>query len=222
MYKLLSAALLLLTVSALALPPDVRPNQWAAADVQQALENHILQVEPDGLFHGEQKVTRQQAAIAIARLAEALQNNAWHARPSKPVPSRVAITLRQRKWQNRPVTRYILAATLCRIGNYVAKGITRAPANAADRAKSNILPAVKIALPPSNPAYNALVYLAQHREIGPDSPLLKADPNPITGAQWSLALAQMVTGLNDQLTSLGHDEEGNTPDKSFHKPKGGH
>ena len=29
----------------------------------------------------------------------------------------------------------------------------------------------------------------------------------------------MVIGLNNRLTSLGLDAEGNTPDKTFHQPK---
>ncbi|HLH79432.1 MAG TPA: S-layer homology domain-containing protein [Chthonomonas sp.] len=223
MNRFLLLLLLLGATPALCLPPDVRPNHWAAAYVQQALENHLLSLESDGRFHGEQKVTRIDVAIALARLAKALQDNTWHAAPSKPVPESVVQTLKERRWQNRPVTRYILASVLCRIGNYVANGITRAPANAKDTAKSEALPTnVSIAVPPTNPAYASLRYLVQHREIGPDSPLLQADRTPITAAQLGVAVAQMVTGLNDQLTSLGHDAQGNTPDASFHKPKGGH
>ena len=53
--------------------------------------------------------------------------------------------------------------------------------------------------------------------ISADSPLLRPTGAPVTAAQLQTALSQMLVGLTDRLTDLGHDKEGNTPDHSFHK-----
>jgi hypothetical protein len=97
-------------------------------------------------------------------------------------------------------------------------GLRRAPADSQERAKSAVLPPkATIAVSPASPAYASLTYLANNHMIWPGSPLLKPDDQPIRGAELSRALAEMVAGLNNLVTDLGHDEEGNTPDKSFQK-----
>jgi hypothetical protein len=207
-------------VSAATLPPDVRSNHWAATAVAETLENGVLSAQPDGQFHGEAWVTRGQAAIALARLAHALEQAKWHVAKSRPVPVTVVPTLEKGVWKQRPVTRYMFASLLARFGDYVTNGITRAPAGSKDTAKSEALPpkaAVKLAA--NNPAYASLTYLADRHMVWPDSPLLTADSQPLKGSEASRAIAEMVIGLNDRLTELGHDAEGNTLDPSFHPKK---
>src|SRR5689334_11054225 len=123
-----------------ALPPDVRSGHWAARAVDETLQNGVMSVEADHKFHGEAKVTRTQAAIALAKLAQALETGRWRAAKSAPVPDSVEPALAQGAWKHRPVTRYILATLLARFGDYVSNGVTRAPADSADTNKSEILP----------------------------------------------------------------------------------
>jgi hypothetical protein len=207
-------------MSAHALPPDVRAGHWAAHGVTETLRNGVLAVDTDGKFHGEAKVTRAQAAAALAKLAQKLEADQWHAMPSVAVPESVNATLERGDWKSRPVTRYILASVLARFGDYVSHGVTRAPADSKDAGKSEILPDLgKPKLSSSQTANPALAYLAAHQEMFPKSPLLKAGSQTLTGAELSQAVSEMVVGLNDRLTSLGLDEKGDTPDKTFHKPK---
>jgi hypothetical protein len=201
-----------------ALPPDVRPNFWAASAVQEALRNGILSARADGKFHGEAKVTRTEAVIALARLAQALESGKWQASASQPVTGKTIPILEQGSWKQQPVSRYVLAAALARFGDYVMNGLHRAPADSQDRAKSVILPPkATVTVPSTNPAYASLTYLANNHMIWPGSPLLKPDDQPVRGAELSRALGEMTAGLNDLVTDMGRDEEGNTPDKSFHK-----
>ncbi len=215
---------LLAAVSArcIALPPDVSENNWAAHNVERALSVHLLSLDSSGRFHGEAKVSRAEACIVLGRLAKDLEENHWQAAPSSPPPDSVSKELSSGRWQTRPVTRYILASALVRMGDYVQNGVERAPAGTKDTNRSEALPpTAKVSISSNNPAYKSVVYLASRHELWPGSPLLKADNTPITGAQLSIALAQMASGLNNRLTSLDKDANGNTPDASFHKKKSG-
>src|SRR5579884_2158804 len=170
-------------------PVDVPPNHWARQAVLQVLQDGVMAL-PDGrAFHGEAKVTHTQAVIALAKLAQALEAGTWRAVSSRPVPDRLMAGSHATSWQQQPVTRYVLAETLARLGNYIANG-----------------------LPRTHPAYASLAYLTHNRMIWPHSPLLKPDNKPILGAELSTALAQMTAGLTDRLTSLGHDANGDTID----------
>jgi hypothetical protein len=203
--------------NAAGLPPDVRSNHWAAHAVEEALTNGVLSPQSDGQFHGEARVTRGQAVIALSKLARAVEQGKWRASKSRPVPASVAPVLAKGAWKQRPVTRYMFAALLARFGDYLTNGITRAPANSRDTGKSEAFPPKPtIKLAASHPAYAALTYMAAEHMIWPGSPLLAADSQPVKGMEVSRGLAEMSAGLNDRLTELGHDAEGNTPDPSFH------
>jgi hypothetical protein len=196
-----------------AVPSDVRANHWARSAVQRLLEAGIMSL-PDGrAFHGEAKVTHTQAVITLARLAQALETGKWKAAKSAPVSANLMAEKRPDAWQKQPVTRYMLASSLVRFADYVANGIHRAPANGKDLAQSTAIPEkATVTVPRTHPAYTALVYLTSRRMVWPGSPFLKPDDRPATSGEVSRALAQMVTGLNDRLTELGHDSEGGTPD----------
>ena len=204
-----------------ALPSDVQSGHWASAAVREVLQNHVMDL-PDGHhFRGESLVTRNQATIALAKLARALTAGAWHANPSVPVPVRVVRQLDTKDWGNRPVTRYVLAVVLARSADYVMNGLPRPGPNDKDLAKSAALPDIpEIKVPHSNPAYASLNYLANNHMVWPDSPLLHAGSQPIKGAELGHALSEMIVGVNNRLTPLGHDENGNTMDKSFQLNKG--
>ncbi len=176
---------------------------------------------PDGRsFHGEAKVTRTQAVIALARLAQSLETGKWKAATSAPISSGTAQPKANAPgWRKQMVTRYMLASVLARFGDYVANGLHRPGPNDKALGQSEALPdKVTVTVPASNPAYASLVYLAKNRMIGTDSPLLKPDDKLLRGGELSRALAQMVAGLNDRLTDIGHDSEGNTIDINSAKP----
>jgi hypothetical protein len=181
------------------------------------LANHVMSVEPSGKFDGDALVTRRQAVIAICRLARALQGGQWHAAPSVPVPARIMPMVDAGTWKLRPIKRYTLAVVLARFGDYVANGLPH-PDTGKALGKSEALPAKpKITLSAASPAYESLTYLAARRMIWPGSPLLKADSIPLHGAELSRGLSEMCTGLTDLQTDLGHDDEGSTQDRTFHK-----
>jgi hypothetical protein len=196
-----------------AVPSDVRANHWARSAVQRLLASGIMSL-PDGrAFHGEAKVTHTQAVITLARMAQALETGKWKAAKSAPDSATLLADKRPASWQKQPVTRYMLASSLVRFADYFANGIHRAPADSKDLAQSTALPEkATVSVPRTHPAYTALVYLTSRRMVWPGSPLLKPDNRPATSGEVSRALAQMVAGLTDRLTELGHDSEGNTLD----------
>ena len=202
--------------------PDVPKTHWASRAVREVVKNNVLPPAQDKAFHGANSVTRQQAIIAIAKLARALESKTWQAAASEPLPEKSDQDAQGENWQKKPVSRYVLAVTLARVGDYFANGAHRADVKSKDTGKSVILPdAPKITVSAKNPAYDSLTYLAKRRMIGPDSPLLTADDAPLMASELSGALAQMLVGLNDRLTDLGHDEKGDTPDHTSlsKKPK---
>ncbi|MFS8523755.1 MAG: S-layer homology domain-containing protein, partial [Limnochordales bacterium] len=69
------ALLLLMFVSggALAQAPDVPPGHWAYDAVRTLLERGYLDAEADGLFHGDDPVSRYALAGLIARLLEDIE-----------------------------------------------------------------------------------------------------------------------------------------------------
>ena len=204
-----------------ALPSDVQSGHWASAAVQEVLDNHVMDL-PDGRhFRGESLVTRAQASIALAKLARELTAGTWHASPSRPVPSSVEQRLGTTDWQNRPVTRYVLAASLARSADYVTNGLRRPGPQDKDLAKSIAFPDIpEIKVARTNPAYSSLAYLANNHMVWGDSPLLHTGSQPLRGGEMAHALTEMITGVNNRLTPLGHDESGSTPDKTFHLNKG--
>jgi hypothetical protein len=202
------------------LPSDVRADHWAAGAVEQILKSGVMSVQDDHQFHGEAHVTHIQAVIALAAIAKKLEAGTWQVGVSKPVPEKVEKTLTQTAWQTKPVTRYELASALVRFGNYFTKAVARPKPDAKDLGKSEILAAnVKVPVSPGSPAYAAFKFLSDGKMITPTSPLLKADNLPIKAGELSRGIAEAAVGVNDKLTEMGHDENGNTPDKSFHPKK---
>jgi hypothetical protein len=202
--------------SAQTLPSDVRSRHWAAPYVQQALKNGVLAPNEDHNFHGEAKVTRTQAVIALAKLARALESGQWQARPSVALPDKVTRTLEQGDWKQKPVTRYVLAAILARFGDYIKNGLPRPKPGSKDLGKSEALPPrATVTLARTHPAYESLSYLAGNRMLWPNSPLLKPDDKPVPGRDLSTALAQLAVGLSDRMTELGLEPDGSTPDRTF-------
>ncbi len=216
-----AALILTLSVSSLTaqtLPSDIPSNHWAAQSARQILQNGVLSATTDKKFHGTDRMTHKEAAIALAKLAITLESGSWKKQKSIPVSLKTLDTMQGADWQSQPVTRYTFAVVAARIGDYVSNGLPRPPANAKDLSKSAALgdkPKLKIAK--SNAAYSALTYLGSNRMIHADSPLIKGDDKPLLGSELSLAMTQMVTGLTDRLTELGHDENGGTMDATSKK-----
>lgn len=203
--------------TAQSLPPDVRAGHWASTPVQVALRNHILSVEADKDFHGDAKMTHLQAVLALARLGKALETGAWQGSATVPVTvARTGVSPRSGAWESQSVSRYVFATVLTRMGDYANAGLARPQPTAKDLGKSAVLPPVTITLPKSSPAYEALTYLASRRMVGPGSALLSADDKPLKASEMSRALRELVIGLTDRLTELGHDADGNTHDEAFH------
>lgn len=205
-------------LSAQSPPPDVRPGHWAAAPVQAALQNHILSLQADKNFHGDAKVTHLQAVIALARLGQALESGSWHAAPSVPISAaKTRVPPKEGSWEGRTVTRYVFATALTHMADYANNGIVRAKPTEKETGKSTLIPPpVAVKISKSNPAYDSLNFLASHRMVGPKSALLQADDKPLQAGEMSDALREFVLGLNDRVTDLGHDAEGNTHDEAFH------
>ncbi|MCW3051731.1 MAG: S-layer y domain [Chthonomonadales bacterium] len=203
------------------LPPDVRAGHWAATPVQIALRNQILSVEADKNFHGDAKVTHLQAVIALARLGKALETGAWHKSASIPVSvAKTAVAPKSGAWEKQSVSRYVFATVLTRMGDYANNGLIRAQPSEKDTGKSLVVPpAVAVTLSKSSPAYASMTYLTGHRMVGPGSPLLSADDKTLTAAEMTRAMKDLVSGLTDRVTDLGHDADGNTHDESFHPKK---
>jgi hypothetical protein len=198
---------------------DIRPNHWATQAVQQVLDNGVMGFTDGTNFRGEAKVTRTQAVIALAKLAKSLETRQWRAQTSRAVPAKTAPL--QVVDTTQPVTRYTLAVVLSRLGNYLIHGLPRPGPNGKDLGQSVVLPeSVRITVPATDPAYASLEYLAKKKMIGPGSPMLKPNNQPVRSTELSRALAEMATGLTNLWTELGKDERGETPDKSFrNKPE---
>ncbi len=204
--------------SAQSLPSDVRPGHWAATPVQVVLRNHILSLESDQGFHGDAKLTHLQAVLALSRLGKALETRTWQGSASVPITvAKTDVAPKTGTWEGQGVSRYVFATVVTRMGDYANNGLVRARPNEKETGKSIALPPpVAVTLPKTSPAYEALTYLASRRMIWPGSPLLSADDRPLKAGEMTRALKELVAGLNDRVTDIGHDAEGNTHDESFH------
>ncbi len=201
------------------LPSDVRSNHWAAAAVTRSLQSGLLHVQSDGRFHGDAKVTRLEAAQALATLGRALTAGTWKpAGRSHPVTDSVEPLWAQTDWKTAPVRRYAFAVIVTRMGDFVANGIAH-HTSADGIGKSEVLPDVTVTLPTTSPGFAAVTYLAHNRMVKPGSPLLKADDGIVLGGDLSRALAELATGVTDRLTDLGKNADGSTPDDALRTPK---
>jgi len=200
------------------LPPDVRADHRAAPAVTRALQTGLVGVQADKRFHGDAKVTRLEAVMALGKLGRALVDGTWKSGGrSHPVPDSVSAVLETTGWKSEPVRRYAFAVILIRFGDYVANALPR-PTSGANVGKSVVLPNVSVKVSSKSPAYGTLTYLAQNRMITPDSMLLKADNSPLLGSELSRALAELATGVNDRLTDIGKSEDGSVPKGVSQKP----
>ncbi len=112
-----------------------------------------------------------------------------------------------------------MARILARSGDYYNNGVRRVAPNSPDRGKSTTVPQrTTVTLNSTHPAYNSVTYLAKLHLIWPSSPLLTPDNKPVTGAEVSTALSQMLVGMNNLHTDMGKELDGSTPDRTF-RPK---
>ncbi|HEV2474599.1 MAG TPA: S-layer homology domain-containing protein [Chthonomonadales bacterium] len=195
-------------------PADVRAGHWAAPYVQEVLDNKVMAL-PDGRnFRGEAPVSRIQALDSFVKLARLLEAGRW--RGGQPVtvsPKQLRTVATAKQLQGSRVTRYSLAAVLARMADYFSRGNMRPPAGSTDLGKSvAIPPAAAIKLSKQNPRYQQVRYLVSRREAWGDSPFLQPDTRPINGSELGLAMDELIIGLNDRLTQLGHDANGSTID----------
>ena len=126
----------------------------------------------------------------------------------------------QGAWKTKDLTRYELASTLVRLGNYFVGAVSHPASGAKHLGESILLPqGVKPGIVPGHPAYQAVAYLTAGRMIASNSRFLKPDTSFVKSAELSDLLASMAIGVNDKITELGLDEVGSTPDKTFHNKK---
>ena len=201
------------------LPKDVRDNHWAANAVSACLKNDTISLQSDRQFHGDAKVSRTEVALSLAKLAQRITKGAWIVGSSKPISGKVVKTWETTDWKKQPVRRYALAAILSRFADYYVKSIKKPAAGTKELGKSEVLKSVTVALEKSDPAYEAVSFLARYRMIQPGSPLLKPGDQPVTGLEMSRLLKDLALGMIDQDSELGLDENGSTIDKNSRKPK---
>jgi hypothetical protein len=200
------------------LPPDVRAGHWAAPAVTRVLQSGLVGLQADKQFHGDAKITRMEAVIAIAKLGHALVDGTWKSGGrSRPVRDSVAAVWETTDWRSEPVRRYAFAAILARFGDYVANALAR-PVTGANVGKSEVLPDVSVKISSKSPAYGALTYLAHNRMIKPDSVLLTPDSSAVMGADLSRALAELAAGISDRLTDVGKSGEASMQNSASQKP----
>ena len=200
-------------------PPDVRTSHWASVSVTRAVKTGLLKLQSDGQFHGDAKVTRVEAAKALAELGRVLVDGTWKSGGrSRHVPDSVAAIWEKTSWKTETVRRYAFAEILVRLGDYVANGVPRPP-KGAKVGESSAIDTVT-ATRSDSPATYAVAYLAANKMIQPGSPLLKLNGPPLLGGELSRSLAAFIEGVNDRLTELGKNPDGSTPDDAFHKKPG--
>ncbi len=200
------------------LPSDVRPSHWAAEYVRATLQTKVLAVSSDKAFHGEAKVTKTEAIIAIANLAHLLEANQWKARKSVALPPQADKLVEGAEWRTQPLTRYAFARLLVKSADFFTNGVQRANPASKDRGKSIKIPAKPtIKLAQKHPAYPSVAYLASRRMLYNDSPFLNPDDKPVQASEAATGLAQVLIGLIDSNTDMGKDANGDTIDRSFHK-----
>jgi hypothetical protein len=185
------------------LPTDVAAKHWAASSVRAVLDAGVM-AAPGGRFGGATSVTRDELIGVLARTARALEQRKW---PGGE-PRAVREGKRPANWKTAAVSRYRLAAVLARVVPLALAGLP--PRNAARRFNSETIPKAPSlkGVPRNSPAYRDLEYLAGRRMVWPGSALLKPGKQTVTGEQLSIALAQMIAGLNGGVT----DEPQNMPE----------
>src|SRR5688572_21839418 len=100
---------------------DVPAGHWAQAAVKEVVSRGVM-MAPGGVFGGGKTVTRRELTITLAAYARALEKSAWPGSGAKPVKQ----AYRDKEMlDDRPVSRYELAAVLSRAARYVESGLPR-------------------------------------------------------------------------------------------------
>lgn len=200
-------------------PADVRAGHWAEKSVTQALDNRVLNLE-SSKFRGDRTVTKTQAVIALAALAKSLEQGTWKRLNSGTVSTKSDNMTERTAWEKQSVSRYTLAIVLSKFGNYFVNGVERAGKDGKDVAKSGAFPPKPtITLAKTHPAYASVTYLIGKNMIRSGSALLKPDNTPLYANDLSVAISELAFGLTNQVTELGLDENGGTPDQTFKNKK---
>ncbi|HSV72919.1 MAG TPA: S-layer homology domain-containing protein [Chthonomonadales bacterium] len=187
-------------------PADVPANHWAAAAVTAVVDRQVMDT-PSGRFGGNQTVSRAQLITILAQFTRSLKAGRWEDKQA----AGVAPATRNAAWRRQPVTRYELAVVLARMGSYTARGI---PVTAPSIVGESV--AIPPALRPAGTGLTAaqradLDYLVRMRLIWSGSPFSANLRAPVTGADLSTALVQLVAGLNAQVTDEPQIREGLGP-----------
>ena len=188
-----------LTVRPVALS-DVPATHWARAAVLEVVSRGVMNA-PGGKFHGGDKVNRRELAITLAAFARSLEKGHWPKTPVRPVKK-----LQGAASLSESVTRYQLAAVLSRAARYVGQGIPKATGKTFGESEA-LPPKAKVSVPRSDPAFEAVTYLAQNRMAFGNSVALQPGPQPVTGAELADALSIMIVGLDDRLTDEPQNRE---------------
>ncbi len=196
-----AAILLALTANAQTLR-DVPNGHWARPAVLEVVRLNIMGA-PGGKFNGTRTVTRRELIVILERLAKSLEAGKWQ----KTGAPRVNEKIKAKSWRDRPVTRYELAAVIHRLALYAAQGLPKATGKVYNTSEALPPPVTLTDVPRSDPSFASLDFLAKNRMIWPGSPLLKPGTQPVTGAQTSQALSQMISGLNARLTDEPQNRE---------------
>jgi hypothetical protein len=181
---------------------DVPNSHWARPAVTEVVRLKIMEA-PGGRFDGTRPVTRRELIVTLERMAKSLEAGQW----KKTGAPRVNEKIKAKSWRDRPVTRYELAAVIYRLALYSAPGLPKATGKVYNTSEAMPSPVTLTGVPRSDPSFASLDFLAKNRMIWPGSPLLKPGSQPVTGAQTSLALSQMISGLNARLTDEPQNRE---------------
>ena len=202
-------------------PTDLKAGHWARANTLRMIEMEIVPAHAKGkTFDGEKPATRTELINALAKWAQILETGKWKTSRSAPVTPAIEKTLNAKSWGDKPVTRFVLAETLARTGDYFALALKPVPSEDKTRGKSRAITApLKIRLTKSHPAYVSLTYLASNRMVSSGSPLLNPNGASLSSAGFSAALAEVATGLMNAMTPLGHDKDGSTIDQNSFKKR---
>ena len=216
---LLSLLFIASNSSSAALPADVKADHPAAKAIERMLSMHVLSA-PGGKFSGATAVSRTELASVLRQMAVTIAARKWKVEKSVPLTAKGVFPLIESgTWTKQHVSRYTMAISLARVGDYFENGMHRAAPGLKDTGKSETKLFTKPTIPSNHPAKISLNYLAAHKMLWKDSPLLQVDNTNFTAKDFSFAVAQMIVGLNDQLTSLNLDEKGESKDATFHQKK---
>ena len=212
----LSCILLILSQAAPAsnLVKDVPAGHWAQGAVKEVVSRGVM-MAPGGVFAGGKTVTRRELAIVLAAFGRALEKGPWPGSGAKPVKQayRDKVTL-----DDRPVTRYELAAVLSRAARYIESGLPRPGKKPLSRSEA-FPPKPKITLPRSDPAYGAVTYLISRDMAFDKSVALKPSGQPVTPKEVATALGWAIMGLNSRVTDEPQNRDEISPPPHQHRPR---